>query len=103
MIAEFAACRFCVWVDSESALKLNRDSCAPMLARAADTVLIAVSSEVSAVAAPASVLTSSDEVPSAEAVRLDSVIVMVSFADEPTRTETPEAKAPVPSSRLCPL
>ena len=43
VIAELAACRFSVWVEIELALKLNRDSSAPMLARAADTVSIAVS------------------------------------------------------------
>ena len=33
-IVEVAACRFCVWVWIELALKLNRDSWAPISARA---------------------------------------------------------------------
>src|SRR5215470_2106432 len=46
-IVEVAACRFCVWVWIELALKLNRDSWAPISPRALDTVSIAVSSRPS--------------------------------------------------------
>src|SRR5438132_1540340 len=48
VMAEFADSRFCDWVEIELALKLKRDSWAPIVARAADTELIAVSSVVSA-------------------------------------------------------
>src|SRR5262245_51563947 len=100
LIAELADSRFWVWVEIESAEKLNRDSWAPMSARAAETVLMAVSSAVSAVFAPVWVETSSVETPSEVEVRLDSVMVMVSLACEPTSTETPDANTLVPSSRL---
>ena len=57
-MAELAACRFCDWVEIELALKLKRDSWAPIVARAADTVSMAVSSASIAVVAPACVLIS---------------------------------------------
>src|ERR1700759_783657 len=87
LIAELADCKFWVWVEIESALKLKRDSWAPISARADDTLSMAVSSDDSALVALARVSTPSEVTPSEEAVRLDSVIVMVSAAVEPTSTE----------------
>jgi hypothetical protein len=121
-IAELAACRFCVWVWIESALKLNRDSRAPIEARAADTVLIAVSSWASAAVASAWVSTFGAVTAAAAGMaggtppgpagtaataaltpnsvvdlRSDSEILMVSAASEPTRTVIPNSGFPLAS------
>ena len=84
LIAEFAASRFCVCVEIDSDEKLNRDSWAPIEARAADTVLMALSSKLSAEVAPDWLETSSVLTPSELEVRLVSVMLMVSLPEEPT-------------------
>ena len=58
-------------MEIEFALKLKRDSCAPMVARAADTVSIAVSRVVNAAVAVACVETLSALMPSELALRLE--------------------------------
>ena len=96
LIAEFADWRFCVWVEIESEEKLNRDSWAPMLARAPETVSMALSSAVNAEVAPDCVLTSSEVTPSEDAVRLVSVMVMVSAAPIPDVPSTGAENATQP-------